>query len=64
MKTSLLYFFVKIILTLTWKSFTEDFNGRRHFLFTDPFIFLFLGSSFKALPWKATQVEVHQYITK
>lgn len=49
---------------LTWVPFAEHFNGSRHFLFTDAFIFLPLGGGLEPLPGQRTQVEVHQNIAQ
>ena len=50
--------------TLTRVSFVKNFDGCGHFLLTDSFIFLSLGSGLEALPGEGAQVEVHEDIAK
>ena len=40
-------------------SSTEHLHRSGEFLFTDSLVLLLLGGSLQALPWEATQVEVH-----
>lgn len=49
---------------LTWVSLAQHLNGGGHFLLTDAFILLPLGSSLEPLPWQRAQVEVHEDVTQ
>lgn len=49
---------------LTRVSFAKNLDGCGHFLLTDSFILLSLGSGLEALPGEGAQVEVHENIAK
>lgn len=50
--------------SLTRVSFAKNLDGCGHFLLTDSFILLSLGSGLEALPGEGAQVEVHEDITE
>lgn len=46
------------------KAAAKLFNWSRHFLFTDPLVFLAFRGGTKSLPRQTSSIEVHQDITK
>ena len=42
----------------------EDFDGRRHFLLADFFVFLLFRGGFEALPRQRGLVEIHENVTQ
>lgn len=55
---------MKIVNRLTRVSLAKDLNWGGHFLLTDPFIFLPLGSSLKTLPRQRTQIKIHKNVAQ
>lgn len=51
-------------VTRTGITFTQNLDGRGHFLLADALVFLTFGGGFQSLPGQRAQVKVHQHVAQ